>query len=160
MKIIRQIGTMLENNKSEGTADSKLRSKLSASAFLPRGSSMQPRLGVVLVVEDEWLVRCQIVEALRDAGWHVLETESGEHAVALLGSTQRIDVIFTDIQLAGPLSGWDVGEQGRSVQATMPVIYASGNSADRSRMVVDSLFFDKPYIASQVVEACRRLRRV
>jgi CheY-like chemotaxis protein len=151
---------MLENNKSEGTDYTKLLLKVVASAIVPRGLSMKSRLSVALVVEDEWLVRCQIVDALHDAGWHVLEAESGERAVALLGSTQQIDVIFTDIQLAGPLSGWDVGEQGRSVQATMPVIYASGNSADRSRMVVDSLFFDKPYIASQVVEACRRLRRV
>jgi len=40
----------------------------------------------------------------------------------------------------------------------MPVIYASGNSVDRSRRIVDSLSFHKPYLTSEVVEACRRIR--
>jgi hypothetical protein len=42
----------------------------------------------------------------------------------------------------------------------MPVIYTSGNSADRSRSVQDSLFFEKPYDAAEVVEACHPLRKV
>jgi CheY-like chemotaxis protein len=117
-------------------------------------------LGVVLVVEDEGLVRYQIAEALRDVGWVVIEASSAEHAIRVLKSAQQIDVVFTDIQLAGALSGWDVAEHGRSVQAALPVIYASGNSVDRSRRVVDSLFFDKPYVTSDVVDACSRIRWV
>jgi len=115
--------------------------------------------GVILLVEDDALVRVQIADALRDAGWNVLEAGSGERAVVLLQSGQQIDVVFTDIQLAGSLSGWDVAEQGRTAQAAMPVIYTSGNSVDRSRRVHDSLFFEKPYNPLEVVEACRRLRR-
>jgi len=117
-------------------------------------------LGVILLVEDEWLVREEIAGALRIAGWDVFEANSGERAVALLHSGQHIDVILTDIQLAGALSGWDVAEQGRESQAAMPVIYTSGNSADRSRRVQDSLFFDKPYDTTKVVDACCHLRHV
>lgn len=58
--------------------------------------------GVVLVVEDEWLIRDEIVSWLRQAGWEVLEASTGEGAVG------PIDVLITDIQLAGYLSGWDV----------------------------------------------------
>jgi hypothetical protein len=36
------------------------------------------------------------------------------------------------------------------------VIYTSGNAMDRSRRVAGSLFFDKPYDQSIVIEACRR----
>ena len=115
-------------------------------------------LGVILLVEDEWLVRDEIAGVLRLAGWDVLEVNSGERAVALLRSGQHIDVVFTDIQLAGALSGWDVAMEGRASQSAMPVIYTSGNSADRSHMVEGSLFFDKPYKPAKVVEACRRLR--
>jgi CheY-like chemotaxis protein len=114
--------------------------------------------GVVLLVEDDALLRVQIADALRDGGWGVLESSSGDLAIALLQSGRQIDVVFTDIQLAGALNGWDVAEQGRSAEATMPVIYTSGNSLDRSRRVQDSLFFEKPYDPLEVVEACRRLR--
>jgi CheY-like chemotaxis protein len=104
---------------------------------------------VILVVEDEWLVRDVVVQALRDAGWQVIAlTRTGHH---------HIDVVFTDIQLAGRLCGWDVAEQCRAARADFPVIYASGNAADRSRRVAGSLFFDKPYSAADIVDACSRL---
>lgn len=112
---------------------------------------------VVLVVEDEWLVRDAIVQALRDAGWQVLEASKAEDAIALLRAGYNVDVVFTDIQLAGQLCGWDVAEQFRAVREDAPVIYASGNSADRSRRVAGSLFFNKPYQPAEIVEACHRL---
>jgi CheY-like chemotaxis protein len=115
-------------------------------------------LGVVLLVEDEPLLRDDIAEALRDAGWEVLEASSGETAIVFLQSGRQIDVILTDIQLAGVLSGWDVAERGRQAHAATPVIYTSGNSADRSRRVEPSLFFAKPYQTADIVKACRRLR--
>jgi CheY-like chemotaxis protein len=115
--------------------------------------------GVILLVEDEWLVRAAIADALRVAGWGVLETSSGEDAIVALRSGEQIDLIFTDIRLAGAISGWDVAELGRASQAGLPVIYASGDSVDRSRRVQDSLFFGKPYDLVKVVEACRRLLR-
>jgi CheY-like chemotaxis protein len=87
-------------------------------------------------------------------------TSSSEHDAQELVRERNfiivIDVVFTDIQLAGSLSGWDVAEEGRTAQAVMPVIYTSGNPVDRSRRVHDSLFFEKPL---EVLEACRRLRR-
>jgi CheY-like chemotaxis protein len=101
--------------------------------------------GVVLVVEDEWLVREEIVCQLKAAGWQVLEASTGEVALGLLTDKQRIDVLVTDIQLAGYLSGWDVAEAFRATHPEMPVIYASANTVDRSRTVANSLFFNKPY---------------
>jgi CheY-like chemotaxis protein len=91
---------------------------------------------VILVVEDEWLVRVVIVQALRDAGWQVVEASIAEDVVALmLTGHPYIDVVFTDIQLAGRLRGWDVAEQCRAARVDFPAIYALGNSADRSRRV-------------------------
>ena len=119
----------------------------------PKGTSQ-----VILVVEDEWLLRDVVAQALRDAGWQVIEASTAEDAIALMRTGHRyIDVLFTDIQLAGRLCGWDVAEQCRAVRADFPVIYASGNAVDRSRRVAGSLFFDKPYSTADVVEACGRL---
>ena len=82
---------------------------------------------------------------------------TAEAAIAYVRAGLRIDVIFTDIQLGGHLSGWDVAEQFRAARADAPVIYTSGNAADRSREVRGSLFFDKPYLAAEIVDACGRL---
>jgi CheY-like chemotaxis protein len=122
-----------------------------------QGVALNGTSRVILVVEDEWLVRDVIVQALRDVGWQVIEASKAEDAIALLGTGCRIDVLFKDIQLAGQLCGWDVAERFRAGREDAPVVYASGNSADRSRRVANSLFFNKPYLPAEVVDACHRL---
>ncbi len=61
---------------------------------------------LVLVAEDEALVRFIVVEALHDAGFEVMDAE---HAEAALGTLQihaaRIHVLFTDIQMPGIMDG-------------------------------------------------------
>ncbi len=114
------------------------------------------RFRVILLVEDEWMVRDVLASELRNAGWQVIEASTAEGALALLETRQRIDLLLTDIQLAGHLSGWDVAERYRVARADLPVIYACDNSADRSRSVQGSVLFDKPYHVVQVVKACSR----
>jgi CheY-like chemotaxis protein len=111
---------------------------------------------VVLVVEDDWIVRSDIVAEFQAHGWLVLETATGEDALSLLRD-HHVDAIFTDIQLAGHINGWDVAERSRAVRSDLPVIYTSGNALDRSRRTVGSMFFSKPYVAAEVVEACQKL---
>ena len=55
----------------------------------------------VLVVEDDFFVRCDIAGCLREAGYAVIETENGEDAIALCKSEMTIDMVFTDINLGG-----------------------------------------------------------
>jgi CheY-like chemotaxis protein len=112
---------------------------------------------VVLVVEDEALVRYTVAHELRAAGYEVVESSTAEDAIARVNAEPRIDVVFTDIQLAGPQTGWDVAERFRAANPDLPIIYASGNAADRSRRVSGSLFFNKPYRTDEVVAACCRL---
>jgi len=109
---------------------------------------------VILVVEDEWIIRDQIAQELRGAGWQVLESHTAEAAIDYLRARREIRVLFTDIQLAGQMSGWDVAEEFRTIRPEAAVIYASGNTQDRSRRVAGSLFFDKPYVMADVVETC------
>ena len=113
----------------------------------------------VLVVEDEWLVRDDIATTLRGAGWQVLEANTGEGAMEMLAQSARVDILFTDIQLGGPISGWDVAEAGRASKPDMAVLYTSGNSADRSRSVSGSRFVDKPYNVADVLRACQAFGR-
>jgi CheY-like chemotaxis protein len=112
---------------------------------------------VVLVVEDDALIRSDMVSEFNWRGWQVLETPSGEEALALAGNN-NIDVIVTDIQLGGLLSGWDVAEEMRSLDPDVPVIYTSGNAPNYQRLVCGALFFDKPCDPEKVVDTSHRLR--
>jgi CheY-like chemotaxis protein len=125
----------------------------SANGFKSPGSKSP----VVLVVEDEFLLRCALVEYLRDHGCVVLEARTAEQAVAMCRAGRRVDVVLTDIGLQGSSNGWDVAETLRAAQPEVGVVYVSGNSADRSRRVAGSLFFNKPYRLEDVARACQGL---
>jgi CheY-like chemotaxis protein len=114
----------------------------------------------ILVVEDDWLVCENLASELRAAGLTVHETSSGEGALTFLQSGQPLDVIITDIQLAGFVSGWDVAEAFRAANENVRVIYASGNAIEQSRQVDNSRFFSKPYEVGRIVDLCRGYEQV
>ena len=68
-----------------------------------------------------------------------------------------IDLLFTDINLTGPASGWDVAEAFRMHRPDLPLLYASGKSVDAARSVPGGMFVPKPYDRSEILEACRRM---
>ena len=81
----------------------------------------------MLVVEDDWLLREDIVGDLRREGWTVLEAATGAGAIVALRESDAIDLLITDIRLADAVTGWDVAEAFRASHPRSPVIYASGN---------------------------------
>jgi CheY-like chemotaxis protein len=113
---------------------------------------------VVLVVEDEFLTRYSVADYLRDAGYIVVETASGEEAIALCKSDMSIDIVFTDVNLIGAASGWDVAERFHRDRPDVPVLYTSGKSIDLRRCVPSSAFVAKPYQSDDILNACQRLR--
>ena len=97
-----------------------------------------------LIVEDEWLLRLELASALEEAGWAVMEAESGEGALAVLEQRPSLNVLITDIRLGGAVNGWDVADAARALSPLLPVIYVSANPPDLARQVVHSSFFSKP----------------
>src|SRR3954451_4945889 len=84
------------------------------------GSRQQPR---VLVVEDEFLIRMTLAEALGDEGFEVLEAESGDAALPMLQADPEIRLLLTDIQLHGQLNGRALAKRAREHKPTLPIIY-------------------------------------
>ena len=89
----------------------------------------EPATRVALVVEDEWFVREHVVTELKAQGWSVVETATGENALAVL-ATDDVHLLLTDIQLAGAIDGWEVARALRAKKPDFPVIYASGTPPD------------------------------
>ena len=80
---------------------------------------------VVLVVEDEPVVRGLIVEVLRDLGYASLEASDGPSGLEVLSSSQRIDLLVTDIGLPG-LNGRQVADAGRLARPGLKVLFMTG----------------------------------
>jgi CheY-like chemotaxis protein len=118
--------------------------------------AFQNRAPTVLVVEDEWLIRAGIASALEEDGWEVVAVGSGEEALVLLERSTKIDLVFTDIDLAGLVDGWGVGLACQR-DGEPPVVYTSGRPP--AKPVEADHFFAKPYDATAVAEACRHLLR-
>ena len=112
---------------------------------------------IVLIVEDELFLRWNLADHLRGAGYAVEEVDSAQRAIDLCQSGTRIDILITDVQLSGLGSGWDVAEAFRALWDKIPVIYTSGNARDPTRTVPKSVFFNKPYQATEVLRACQQL---
>jgi CheY-like chemotaxis protein len=123
--------------------------------FIPLAEHPQhPRL---VLVEDEWLVRMEMADALADAGFEVVEFSSGEGAIEWLTGGGQPDLLISDIRLTGPATGWDVADAYRALLPRLPVVYASANPCEDARMAEGSVFLDKPARTDELVATCRRL---
>jgi PAS domain S-box-containing protein len=80
---------------------------------------------VVLVVEDEPVVRGLIVEVLSDLGYRAIEAADGPEGLAILEGTARIDLLVTDIGLPG-LNGRQVADAGRLIRPGLKVLFMTG----------------------------------
>ena len=69
---------------------------------------MSPSL--VLIVEDDFLVRQSAVFLLKEAGFDTLEAGSADEAVPLLEARQDIKVVFTDINMPGSMDGLELAQ--------------------------------------------------
>jgi CheY-like chemotaxis protein len=112
-----------------------------------------------LVVEDDWFVREDIVNAFRQEGWKVLEAATGVAVLELLREACSIDLLVTDIGLGDDtITGWDVAEAVRTKHAEVPVIYASGGPDNEGRRVPKSVFLCKPVDTNELMLTCSKLR--
>lgn len=112
----------------------------------------------ILVVEDEFLIRLTIVEILGDEGFEVVEAEDGEQALAALVS-DRIDLVMTDVNLPGGVSGWAVADAARKRRADLPVVFVSGGAQPPRgwKASPHDIFVQKPYTPSELVAVARRV---
>lgn len=87
---------------------------------------------VVLVVEDEPVVRGLILEVLDELGYSAIEAEDGPQGLAILQSDVRIDLLITDIGLPG-LNGRQVADAGKKVRPGLKVLFMTGYAENAAR---------------------------
>ena len=113
----------------------------------------------VLVVEDEFLIRLTLSEALGDEGFEVLEAETGDAALPMLAPGSGIRLLLTDIQLPGSLNGLALVDRVRQSMPDLPVIYMTGRPDPDGTASASPLdvFIAKPYTLTDICNAAKRL---
>lgn len=81
---------------------------------------------IILVVEDEAEVRRTTVELLRRLGYRTLEAENALMALEILNRGARVDLLFTDVIMPGPLESMELARMARQLLPGIKVLFASG----------------------------------
>lgn len=113
---------------------------------------------VVLVVEDDWLLRLIAVEVVEEAGFVAVEAANADEAILVLESRADIAVIFTDVDMPGTMDGLKLSHAVRLRWPPIKIIIVSGktrlNDAD---LPSETRFFSKPYSVPGMISELRSL---
>jgi two-component system, response regulator PdtaR len=113
---------------------------------------------VVLVVEDEPLLRILAVEAVEEAGFVAIEARDADEAVAVLESRSDISLLFTDIDMPGSMDGVKLAHAVRGRWPPIKILVVSGKvRLWPFELPSSSRFVSKPYRAAAMVEELRSL---
>jgi CheY-like chemotaxis protein len=111
-------------------------------------------MAVILVVEDDPLIRMLAEMMIQDWGHETLSAGDEDEALSILRSPQHVDALFTDIYLkASVLGGCDLARQAVVLRPQLRVLYTTGNSLTdkmKALFVIGTHFVGKPYTQQQL----------
>lgn len=114
----------------------------------------------ILIVDDEWMLRDVVVEALQDHGYDVLVASDGPGALEILRGPARIDVVFSDVSMPNGVSGIELAEQASGIRPGIHIILASGFAKGQLPSIPKGVhFLPKPYRIGQLVECLQQVMR-
>ena len=116
------------------------------------------RLGPVIIVEDEFLLRLDSAETIERASFEVLQAANADEAISILEARPDIRVVFTDIQMPGSMDGLKLAQFVRNRWPPIKIIATSGRVvvADHD-LPIGSVFLPKPYRGAEVIRMLREL---
>jgi CheY-like chemotaxis protein len=112
---------------------------------------------VVLVVEDEFLLRMDAVDMIEAAGFNVVEAADADAAIEILEARNDIAVIFTDIQMPGSMDGLKLARAVRGRWPPIKIIATSGIQVGETDLPEGGRFLPKPYSSAQIAGMLRQL---
>lgn len=114
---------------------------------------------VVLVVEDEPLIRMSAVDIVEDAGFIAIEMANADEAIAYLQQqATEISILFTDVDMPGSMDGLELAREVSESHPNTGVIVGSGHRNVTAKDIPHgALFFSKPYDLPGLTAALKKL---
>jgi len=112
---------------------------------------------VVLLVEDEALVRMMAADVLREeGGFKVIEVVNADEALTVLEATADIQALVTDVEMPGSLDGFTLARVVKQAWPHTGIVVTSGRMAPGPKVLPSgALFIAKPYRPADLVAAVR-----
>jgi DNA-binding NtrC family response regulator len=113
---------------------------------------------VVLVVEDDEMLRMCAADVVADAGFTPVEAANADEAISILESRSDIALLFTDIQMPGSVDGLGLAQAVHDRWPAIKIILVSGRVelSERERPA-NSRFFQKPFAMKQMIEGLQEM---
>ncbi len=107
---------------------------------------------VVLLAEDEALVRMYNADVLDEAGFRVVEAGNAEEAIALFEARPDIRIVVTDVEMPGSKNGFDLARHVTDKRPLVGVLIVSGRVRPAEDELPDgSRFLAKPYSPDELL---------
>lgn len=121
-------------------------------------SSPTTKRPIVLIVEDESLIRMDAVEMIVAAGYEVLEAANADQAIEILEARADIVIVFTDIQMPGSIDGLKLAHAVRHRWPPVKIVACSGHiKVIQEDLPEGARFVQKPYSKSEIAMTFREL---
>ena len=113
---------------------------------------------VVLIVEDDFLLRMDAADMIKAAGFEVIEAGNADQAIEVLEARPDITVVFTDIQMPGSMDGLKLARAVRGRWPPIKIIATSGQfDVGTEDLPEGGRFLPKPYSPTQITGVLREL---
>lgn len=113
---------------------------------------------IILVVEDQPIIRMGAVALVTEAGFEALEAGNAEEAIKILESRTDIKLVFTDVDMPGTMDGLKLTHYIRNRWPPVKLLVASGKTIlEESQFPIGARFFSKPYSDQTIIEAITAL---
>jgi two-component system, response regulator PdtaR len=121
-------------------------------------SSEAGRPYVVLVVEDEPILRLHALDIVEEAGFTAIEARNADEAIAILESRSDIALLLTDVNMPGSMDGLKLAHAVRNRWPPIRIVVVSGHvQLDQDALPSDSRFFGKPFEAQKLIGELRNM---
>jgi signal transduction histidine kinase/ActR/RegA family two-component response regulator/flagellar motility protein MotE (MotC chaperone) len=164
--LVKQLGGHLKIYSEPGqgtTVKVYIPRSLAQETVLSRTASRIAVTGreIVLLVDDDDIVRATVGEMLEDLGYTVIEAAGGEEALAVLQRGDKIDLLFTDVVMPGPLSGRKLADEAKKFDPTLRVLFTSGYTENaivhHGQLDTGVDLLSKPYTREELGAKMRRV---
>ena len=114
----------------------------------------------ILIVEDEAIVRFELVDLFEEEGYRVYAAASADEAIALLDKHGEVRVVLTDIEMPGSMDGLKLAHYIRNRFPPTLLLVASGRvSVPRDEMPTHSAYLAKPFDPTKVLRTIAEMTR-
>jgi CheY-like chemotaxis protein len=143
--------------KAGGGNENNMR-RLMAIQGVSRMGLAKSKRPVVLIVEDEFLLRMDAVDMIGAAGFEAVEAANADEAIEILEARRDITVVFTDIQMPGSMDGLKLARAVRGRWPPIKIVATSGHAHVRETDLPEGgRFLPKPYSPMQIAGLLREL---